>query len=73
MDKLQLLEMSIKIEHPQSIYELAKILHRDTKNTFDDVQFPAQLGLIDLKKTKKGRERTTPTVNYEKIFLEIPV
>jgi len=71
-ERLKMLK-TIKQEHPQSIYELAKMLHRDTKNTFDDVRFLAQLGLIDLKKTKEGRERTTPTVNYEKILLEIPV
>ncbi len=64
---------TIKKKHPQSIYELAKMLHRDIKNTFDDVQFLAQAGLIVLKKTKNGREKTTPTVNYDKILLEIPV
>ncbi len=64
---------TIKKKHPQSIYELAKMLHRDIKNTFDDVQFLAQAGLIELKKTKNGREKTTPTVNYDKILLEIPV
>ncbi len=64
---------TIKKNHPQSIYELAKMLHRDIKNTFDDVQFLAQAGLIELKKTKNGREKTTPTVNYDKILLEIPV
>lgn len=64
---------TIKKEHPGSIYELARILHRDTKNTFDDVQFLAQAGLVELKKTKEGREKTTPLVNYDKILLEIPV
>ena len=64
---------TIKKNHPQSIYELARMLHRDIKNTFNDVQFLAQAGLIELKKTKNGRERTTPIVNYDKILLEIPV
>lgn len=64
---------TIKKERPQSIYELAKILNRDIKNTFNDVQFLAQLGLIELKKTKDGREKTAPTVNYDRILLEIPV
>lgn len=64
---------TIKKEHPQSIYELAKMLHRDIKNTFDDVQFLADAGLIELKKTRDGREKTTPTVKYDKILLEIPV
>jgi predicted transcriptional regulator len=33
----------------------------------------ADLGLIELEKTKDGREKTTPKVNYDKILLEIPV
>jgi len=64
---------TIKKEHPQSIYELAKMIHRDIKNTFNDVQFLAQAGLVELKKTKNGREKTTPLVNYNRILLEIPV
>jgi predicted transcriptional regulator len=64
---------TIKREHPSSIYELAKILGRDVKNTFDDVQFLAQAGLVDLKKIKEGREKTTPMVKYDKILLEIQV
>lgn len=64
---------TIKKDRPSSIYELAKMLKRDIKNTFDDVQFLAQAGLLELKKTKDGREKTTPMVNYDKILLEIPV
>lgn len=64
---------TIKKEHPQSIYELAKMIHRDIKNTFNDVQFLAQAGLVELKKTKDGREKTTPEVDYDRILLEIPV
>lgn len=64
---------TIRKERPSSIYELAKLLKRDVKNTFDDIQFLADIGLIALKKTKEGRERNTPIVDYEKILLEIPV
>jgi predicted transcriptional regulator len=64
---------TIKKEHPSSIYELARILGRDVKNTSNDVQFLAQAGLVELTKTKNGRERTTPTVKYDKILLEIQV
>lgn len=71
-ERLRILK-TIRKDHPQSIYELAKLLHRDIKNTFDDVQFLAGAGLIDLKKTKDGREKTTPTVNYDRILLQIPV
>lgn len=71
-ERLRILK-TIKKDHPESIYKLAKMLHRDIKNTFDDVQFLAKMGLIELKKTKDGREKTTPIVNYDKILLEIPV
>ena len=71
-ERLRILK-TIKKEHPKSIYELAKLLRRDIKNTFDDVQFLAQIGLIELKKTREGREKTTPKVNYDRILLEIPV
>ena len=64
---------AIKQEHPESVYELAKKLKRDIKNTFNDVQFLAEAGLLELKKTKDGREKTTPLVNYDKIMLEITV
>jgi predicted transcriptional regulator len=64
---------TIKKEHPSSIYELAKILGRDVKNTFDDIQFLAEAGLVELTKIKDGREKTTPSVKYDKILLEIQV
>ncbi|MGA2468920.1 MAG: ArsR family transcriptional regulator [Thermodesulfobacteriota bacterium] len=71
-ERLRILKV-IRKEHPASIYELAKILKRDLKNTFNDVQFLVQAGLVDLKKTKDVREKTTPLVNYDKILLEISV
>jgi predicted transcriptional regulator len=64
---------AIRKNHPASIYELAKILRRDVKNTFDDVQLLAQAGLVELKKTKDIREKTAPKVDYDKIVLEISV
>jgi predicted transcriptional regulator len=64
---------TIKQKHPDSIYELAKILKRDIKNTYNDVRFLSDMGLIELKTAAAGREKTTPVVSYEKITLEIPV
>lgn len=64
----------IREKHPESIYELAKLLHRNLKNVSDDVHYLADLGLIELEKGKSnGREKTIPIVNYSKILLEIPV
>lgn len=72
VERLRMLKV-IKKDHPASIYELSKMLKRDVKNTFDDVQFLVRAGLVELKKTKDVREKTTPRVNYDKILLEISV
>ena len=71
-ERLRILKV-VKQRQPSSIYELAKVLGRDTKNTFNDVQFLSEAGLIELKKSKDGREKTTPIVRYDKILLEILV
>jgi len=72
-DKRLTLLRTIKEKKPQSIYELAKILHRDTKNVSNDVAKLSELGFITLTKSKKGRARVSPAVNYDKIVLEIPI
>lgn len=64
---------AIKKHHPSSVYELAKILKRDTKNVANDVGYLEDIGLLEVKKAKKGRQKSTPSVNYDKILLEIPV
>jgi predicted transcriptional regulator len=71
-ERLRILKI-IKKDRPTSIYELAKILRRNVKNTFGDVQFLAQAGLVQLRKTKDIRAKTTPEVNYDRILLEITV
>lgn len=71
-ERLRILRV-IKKREPSSIYELAQILGRDVKNTFDDVQLLAQAGLVELKKMRDGREKTVPAVRYDKILLEIQV
>ncbi|ODS33682.1 MAG: hypothetical protein SCARUB_01202 [Candidatus Scalindua rubra] len=64
---------AIKKHHPSSIYELSKLLKRDTKNVANDVGYLEDIGLLEVKKVKKGRQKSTPSVNYDKILLEIPV
>lgn len=64
---------TIKKTHPTSVYKLAKILNRDINNVIEDLDYLKELGLVELKKTKDGREKTTPMVNYDKIQLEIAV
>ena len=64
-ERLRILR-TIKKYSPESIYELAKILKRDTKNVSDDIHFLSDLGLIEIKESKDGRRKTTPKVNYQK-------
>src|SRR4030065_2004014 len=71
-ERLRILK-AIRKYKPESIYALAKILHRDAKNVTDDVHYLAELGLIEVQKTKNGRQKTKPVVDYEKIMMEIMV
>ncbi|MEK6527801.1 MAG: hypothetical protein AABZ36_02810 [Nitrospirota bacterium] len=71
-ERLKILK-AVRKYHPNSIYQLAKIVKRDTKNVSDDVHFLSDIGLLDIKESKEGRKKTTPVVNYKKILIEIPV
>ncbi len=64
---------NVKEKRPQSVYELAKFVNRDLKNVTQDLGFLERLGLVGLKKTKDKRAKTTPSVEYDKILLEIAV
>ncbi len=71
-ERLRILK-AIKKQHPSSIYELAKILKRNNKNVSSDVKYLESIGLLEIKKSNKGRPKSTPLVSYDKILLEIPV
>lgn len=71
-ERLRILK-TIKHENPKSIYELAKLLKRDTKNTYDDVQYLTDMGFIELKKIKEGREKNIPSIPYDEILIKIAV
>ncbi|MCK5508851.1 MAG: hypothetical protein KAI50_10080 [Desulfobacterales bacterium] len=71
--RLELLH-AIKEKRPQSVYELSRLTNRDLKNVTQDMTYLEMLGLVELKKTKdKKRTNTTPSVEYDKILLEIAV
>ena len=63
----------VKEKRPSSTYRLAKMLGRDINNVIDDLNYLNELGLVELKKSTEGREKTVPTVDYDKIRLEIAV
>ncbi len=64
---------TIRERHPQSVYELAKILGRDLKNINQDLKLLSEVGLVTLEKTEMDKKRIIPHVDYGKILLEIPV
>lgn len=63
----------IKEEHPSSIDELSKMTNRNFKNISDDLNYLAEIGLVELKKGKSKTSKVTPIVNYDKILFEIAV
>ncbi|MGR3303418.1 MAG: HVO_A0114 family putative DNA-binding protein [Candidatus Scalindua sp.] len=71
-ERLRVLK-TIKKYQPSSVYELAKILKRDIKNVSNDVNYLESIDLLEVKRTTKGRSKSTPLVKYDKILLEIPV
>ncbi|MBI5192495.1 MAG: ArsR family transcriptional regulator [Nitrospirae bacterium] len=71
-ERLRILK-TIKHKNPNSIYELAKILGRDIKNTYDDVVYLSDMGFIELKRVKEGREKIVPSIPYNEILVKIAV
>ena len=68
--RLELLKM-IKEKSPDSIYELAKIVDRDLKSVTTDIKVLEEYWLISLEKSKKGRSRVKPEVDFDMLKVEI--
>ena len=62
---------AIITKKPQSIYELAKILNRDFKNVYSDVQFLNDVGLIKLKETGDNRKGLQPIAKYSGVEFDL--
>lgn len=71
-NRIQLLK-TIKQYKPGSLYELAKITHRNFKNISDDVAFLHELGLVQLGKPNGPRSQRKPTLLSDHIYLEIAI
>jgi len=67
--RLELLK-TIKEKEPSSVYDLAKILHRDLKNVLQDVAYLQELGII--KVTDTG-DKKIPQFRYDKILFEVGI
>lgn len=70
--RIELLHV-IKEQRPGSVYELVQFMGRDAKNINADLAILANIGLIELRKTTKGRKKVVPCVTIDKIQVEITV
>ena len=70
--RLELIK-AIKKYKPKSIYQLAKIVKRDSKSVSVDLKILSNLGMVDLKSKEKVRENIVPSVDYEEIDVAIAI
>ena len=71
-NRIQLLK-TIKQHKPGSLYELAKLTHRNFKNISQDVAFLHELGLVQLGKPHGPRSQRKPTLLSDHIYLELAI
>lgn len=65
---------TIKTKHPNSIYELSKILGRSFKSVSDDIKLLERFGFIELIEEKnKNRIRHKPKINIDTITIHFKV
>jgi len=60
----------VKDKKPQSVYILAKMLHRDLKNVLQDIEYLRELGIIEVEQT---RDKKIPFVHFDKISFEVAI
>lgn len=71
-NRIHLLEI-IKQEKPASLYELAKLTHRDLKNVSQDIVFLEDLGLVDLHKPSGTRNQRKPVLLSDRFSVEFAI
>src|SRR3990167_5559625 len=64
---------AIKRHAPGSIYELAKIVDRDLKSVNTDITVLVNLGLVSLEKSKDERKKSKPSVDFDRLSVEIAI
>jgi len=70
--RLELLRI-IKEKNPHSVYALAHFLGRDLKNINEDLAILANIGLVELRRTTRGRKKVVPWVTVDKIQVEVTI
>jgi predicted transcriptional regulator len=72
-ERLALLR-AIRTRHPESLYELAKMVGRDFKNVQEDIRILERHGLVRIAKLPRGsRKVKVPRVPFEEIALKIAI
>lgn len=61
----------LKEKSPRSIYELAKLVSRDFKNVYEDVNFLVQMGMVRVEERKTGRKQKKPILVCDKILFRM--
>lgn len=64
---------TIKERRPSSIYELAKMMNKDSSNINSHVMHLAEIGLIEMEQQSDGRGNIIPLVIYDEIDIKIPL
>ncbi len=59
---------AVRTAKPKSISALAKALRRDFKNVYSDVRLLAEIGLLKLKETGKGRS-LVPEAKFKELAM----
>lgn len=63
----------IKQKKPASLYELAKLAHRDLKNVSQDIAFLEDLGLVDLRSPQGVRNQRKPVLLSDRFSVEFAI
>lgn len=71
-NRMHLLKV-IKQDKPASLYELAKLTHRDLKNVSQDIVFLENLGLVDLHKPSGSRNQRKPVLLSDRFSVEFAI
>ena len=70
--RLELLSI-IRHKKPKSIYELSKMINRDFKNVSEDINILKEVGLIEIEKKDTPKKVITPSVNFDRLRISIPI
>ncbi len=64
----------IKLEHPESIYDLSQKLGKDQGYVSKEIKLLTKLGIVELIPENSGsRERLTPVLKFDRIIFDVGI